>query len=98
MEAELEKRWQKLGTEIGMTKDQALEQFRTWREKMKTCSRCEGEKYVDFCPVHLICKEATDYEQRNVEGDDHRDGAVEVDELETLRVGIFENRERNALR
>lgn len=55
---------EELGIKIGMSKEEALEKFREWRLTKKTCDRCEGEKYVAFCPFHLICKEAMDYESR----------------------------------
>lgn len=48
----------KLGIEIGMSKRQALEKFLEWQEGKRTCQRCEGEEYFDYCPVRLICKEA----------------------------------------
>ena len=55
----MENQWrEKLGIEIGMTKDQALEKFIDWQQNKKTCQRCEGDKYVDYCPIHLICEEA----------------------------------------
>jgi hypothetical protein len=51
--------WRKiLGIEIGMTKQEAMQKFREWQEANRTCSRCEGENLVDFCPVRLICEEA----------------------------------------
>lgn len=53
-----------LGIEIGMSKEQALEKFMEWREKEKTCQRCEGDKYVCFCPIHLICEEANLKDER----------------------------------
>ena len=49
---------EKLGVEVGMSKEEALECFREWRLNKKTCERCEGEEYVSFCPVHVICRES----------------------------------------
>ncbi len=55
--------WQeKLDIHFGMTKEEALDQFREWRGTKKTCERCQGNeyKYEQYCPVRLICKEAQD--------------------------------------
>jgi hypothetical protein len=94
MEHETKEYWRlKLGIEVGMSKDEALEKFRVWREKMKTCERCEGEKYVEFCPIHLICKEAD-----NVGRNDNGNRTNEVNEPQAPRACIFENRERVAIR
>jgi len=43
---------EKLGVKIGMTKEEALEKFLEWQVNKKTCQRCEGEKYIDYCPIH----------------------------------------------
>jgi len=57
-----------MGIEVGMTKDQALECFREWRDSKKTCERCNGTEYVSFCPVHLICEEADTAQEAEVRG------------------------------
>lgn len=88
---------EELGIKIGMSKEEALEKFRTWRERMKTCERCEGEKYIEFCPMHLICKEA-DNEQQDVGGNDHRSRIDELNEVEGIRTRIFKNRQRTPIR
>jgi hypothetical protein len=92
------KDWQeKLGIHYGMEKEEALEKFREWRERMKTCRRCEGEKLVDYCEIHLICEEA-DNEQRNAEGDDNGSRIIEINESQALRTSLFETRKRASLR
>lgn len=83
----------RLGIEIGMTKEQALERFIAWRSNKKTCFRCEGEKYIDYCPLHLTCEEA-DNAARNVDGG----GVVQTNEPEALRSGLFEKRKRATIR
>jgi len=95
--AGIKKHWrQKLDIKIGMSKEEALEKFRVWRESKKTCARCEGEKYVEFCPIHLICKEA-----ENVGGDatrnDNRKRVARNTESETVRTRLSKARERNSL-
>jgi hypothetical protein len=82
-----------IGIKLGMTKQQALEKFAAWRANKKTCFRCEGEKYIDYCPIHLICKEAD-----NVTGDDNRGGTLQTDESKALRTEIFEARKRASIR
>ena len=98
---QIEKWQEKLGIARGMSKEEALEKFREWRGKMKTCERCmdedENKKYVQFCPIHLICEEA-DNEQRNVEGNDNRGRIVEANESKALRTIFFEGRKRDAIR
>jgi len=59
---------EKLGIEIGMSKEQALECFREWRDSKITCERCDGTEYVSFCPVHLICEEADHVQIAEVRG------------------------------
>ncbi len=94
---EIVKNWQeKLDIHFGMTKEEALEKFREWREKMKTCQRCEGEKLVEFCPIHLICKEADNV--RHVERNDDRGRTFEINGSETLRTALSEERKRIPLR
>ena len=83
----------KLGIHIGMTKAQALDKFISWRENKRTCLRCEGEKYIEFCPVHLICEEAN-----NADWNDNGGGTVQANEHETLRTGLSEKRKRTPLR
>jgi hypothetical protein len=87
---------ERAGITLGMSKDEALEKFRLWRERMRTCQRCECDKYIDFCPFHLICMEADDV--RDAEGNDNGDRVVEADGAETLRAGISETRKRASLR
>ena len=96
-EERIQYRQQKLGIQFGMSKEEAFERFGAWREKIKTCHRCEGEKYMEYCPIHLICKEV-DNEQRNVTGDDYRGGVFEIDESEALRADVFKTRKRASLR
>jgi hypothetical protein len=57
-----------MGIEVGMTKEQAWECFREWRDSKKTCERCNGTEYVSFCPVHLICEEADTAQEAEVRG------------------------------
>ena len=47
-----------LGITVGMSRSEALEKFQEWQANKKTCARCEGEKYFNPCPVHLICEAA----------------------------------------
>jgi hypothetical protein len=49
---------ERLGIEVGMSREEALGNFREWRETKKTCQRCGGDKYVDYCPIHLVCQES----------------------------------------
>lgn len=88
---------EKLRIDIGMTKEEALECFQDWRASNKVCNRCEGTKYISFCPVHAICQEADDV-RNGVKGNDNGAGTIEAYEHETIRTQIFENRKRDALR
>lgn len=93
----MENQWrEKLGIEIGMTKDQALEKFIDWQQNKKTCQRCEGDKYVDYCPIHLICEEAQN--ERDAKGNDNRGRTSQTDEPKTLRTELSQTRERASLR
>jgi hypothetical protein len=89
---------EKLGIEPGMSKEQALQKFLEWQSDKKTCQRCVGEQYVSYCPIYLVCKEAMDYEQRDVEGDDNGRGVDQAVKVETDRASIFEGRKRDAFR
>jgi len=89
--------WQgKLDIHFGMSKEEAFEKFRGWREKKKTCQRCEGEKLIEFCPIHLICKEADNV--RDAERNDNRGRTFKTDGLETVRTGLSEARKRASIR
>ena len=55
---------EELGIELGMSKEEALEKFLEWQASKKACQRCEGKKYVEFCPYNLICREVMEYESR----------------------------------
>jgi hypothetical protein len=69
MEESVFEHWrEKLGIKVGMTKEEALECFREWRSSKKTCERCDGTEYVEFCPVHLICEEADTAQIAEVKG------------------------------
>lgn len=87
---------EKLRIEVGMSREEALDRFVEWRSTKKTCQRCEGEKYVDCCPVHLICEE-TDY-VGDAARNDHGSGVVEAPQSQTLRTGLSEKRKRTSLR
>lgn len=62
---------QRLGIQVGDTKEQAIERFLEWRDSKKTCERClsNNKKYGDDCPICLICKQA-DEEVSESEGKD----------------------------
>jgi len=85
-----------LGIEFGITKQEALDRFVTWRTTKKTCQRCEGEKLVEFCEMRIVCKEADDV--RNAEGDDNRSRVGKVDESKTVRTELSSERKRIAVR
>jgi len=90
--------WQNvLGVTYGMSKEEALEKFREWRERKKTCQRCEGESLVEFCPIRLICMEAENV-RNNAERDDNRSGTFKTPELEAVRTSIVEGRKRASIR
>jgi hypothetical protein len=96
--AEIVGNWQEqLNIHYGMTKEEAFENFRTWREKKKTCQRCEGEKYTEYCPVNLICKEA-DTDERSITGDVDRSRDVEAVEHKAVRTQFHEERKRTSVR
>jgi hypothetical protein len=90
-----------LGINIGMAKEQALGKFLEWQQTRKTCDRCEGEKYVAYCPVNVICKEAmlsetiTEEMEESYGGDgegegrpfNHRGGIAESPRLEEVGLG-----------
>jgi hypothetical protein len=59
---------EKLGIKVGSTKEEGLECFMEWRATQKTCERCDGDAYVSFCPVRLICEEADVAELAKVRG------------------------------
>lgn len=86
-----------LGIEKGMSKEEAFEKFTAWQLKKKTCQRCEGDKYFDYCPIRLVCREANDVRD-NAQGNDNRSRITEIDGSKTLRVEISEERERISLR
>jgi hypothetical protein len=87
---------ERLGFEIGMPKEEAFEKFREWRSTKKTCQRCEGETYIDFCEIHLICEEAD--RVGYAEGNDNRGRIIETNEPEALRTQLFEARKRASIR
>ncbi len=90
--------WQEeLNICFGMSKEDAFENFRQWREGKKTCQRCEGEKYVESCPIKNICKEA-DNERTDVVGNGNRSRNVEAVEHKALRTNEFEARKRASIR
>ncbi len=86
--------WQeKLGIEFGMTKQEALEKFHQWREKKKTCERCECESYLSYCPVRLICEEAEEgeHEYESARGQiDSGSGAPEGPGDKEISLGQYE--------
>jgi hypothetical protein len=89
--------WQdEIGITFGMAKDEALEKFREWQLKKKTCQRCEGDKYVQFCLIHLICEEAQN--ERDAKGNDNRGRTFETDEPKALRIELSETRKRASIR
>ena len=51
---------EKLGIEIGMSKEEGLSKFKEWQGTKKICQRCSEDlfKYREYCPVRLICEEA----------------------------------------
>jgi hypothetical protein len=56
---DLKEYWRnKLGIQLGMSKEMALNKYREWRTQ-KTCERCQEDvfKLREFCPLGLICKE-----------------------------------------
>jgi hypothetical protein len=88
--------WQeKLNIHYGMEKEEALENFREWREKMKTCQRCECDKYLEFCPIHLICEESN---VRDAERNDNRGRIAQTNESKTLRTELSQARKRVPIR
>jgi hypothetical protein len=96
---EMVSKWQEnLNVHYGMNQEQALENFRAWREKKKTCIRCEGEKYVDYCEIKTICKEANEDERDNVTGNADRGRNVEVTKYKALRTNESKTRQRTSLR
>lgn len=96
---EMVRNWQEqIDIHFGGSKEEALEKFRAWREKKKTCQRCEGEKYVECCPIKLICKEANEDERDNVTGNVDRGRNVEVAKHKTLRTEQIEVRKRASIR
>lgn len=99
IERSLEDYQEALGIYLGMSKQEAFENFRVWQETKKTCQRCEGEKYKEYCPFHLICKQAEEEkDDRDAERDGNRGRVVKADEPERVRVSLSEERERSSLR
>ncbi|MBM4338795.1 MAG: hypothetical protein FJ110_04565 [Deltaproteobacteria bacterium] len=91
-------RWQNvLNIHYGMSKEEAFERFREWRERKKTCQRCEGENLVEYCPIRSICMEA-DYVRDNAKGNDHGGRTFETFEPETFRASLFEARAKASVR
>lgn len=86
-----------LAIELGMTKDQALEKFLEWQGTKKTCQRCEGEKYWDYCPIRLICKEANNV-RNDAQRDVDRGRTAETPESEAVRAQFSAARERASIR
>ena len=60
---------EELGIKFGMSKQDALERFREWRDSKKTCERCEGSQYKIYCPYALICEEAGKEEEDGRQAD-----------------------------
>ncbi len=90
--------WQKeLNIYFGMSKQQALENFRAWRENKKTCQRCEGEQYAEYCPIHEICEEG-DKDERPITGNVDRSRNVEAVKYKGFRIDEFEARKRTSIR
>ncbi len=85
-----------LGIEKGMSKEEAFEKFREWQLNKKTCQRCEGDKYFEYCPIRLVCKEADNV--RDAERDDDRGRTFEINGAEPLRTVLSETRKRASLR
>ena len=85
-----------LGIEIGMSKDVALEKFREWQQKKKTCQRCEADQYIELCPIQNICKEAN--HERDVKRNDNRRRTPEINEPKALRIELSQARERASVR
>jgi len=52
----------RLGILPGMSRHEALEKFRAWREDKATCRRCEEKDYTKFCPVATVCRQANEEE------------------------------------
>ncbi len=97
MEHETKEHWrERLGIEIGISKQRAFEIFLEWRSTKKTCDRCEGDKYFDLCPVRLICQEADNV--RDATGNDNRTRATKTPEPQTVRAGVPSHRKRDSLR
>jgi len=88
---------EKMGIQVGMSKDEAVDRFIEWRASKKTCERCEGDKYIEYCPVHLICKEADEYE-RNATRNDNGSGVTEAVKFKAIRADISQERKRSSLR
>lgn len=87
----------KIGIEIEMSKEQALEKFLEWQESMKTCQRCEGDKYFPYCLIRQICREANNVRD-NAQRNDNGTGITEAHDPETFRIGFSETRERASVR
>lgn len=89
--------WQvELGIEFGVSKEEAFEKLFEWQEPIKTCLRCEFDKYVDYCPIYLVCEEAQN--ERHAEGNDNRGRTSQADEPKALRIELSETRKRAPLR
>ena len=94
---EIIENWQdKLNISFGMSKEEALENFRIWRETKKTCQRCEFDKYVQFCPIHLICEDANN--ERDAKRNDNRGRTSQINEPKTIRTELSQTRKRTSLR
>ncbi len=88
---------EELNIHVGMSKEQAFENFRVWRGTKKTCERCEGDKYRDYCDLKNFCEEA-DNDERNTTGDDNRGRVTKAPEPKTFRTHVFTQRQRASIR
>lgn len=69
-----------------MPKEEAFEKFLEWKDSKKTCQRCEGEEYTEFCLLQLICRESVEWEQEREVVEDGKS----KESRETGEVGIQE--------
>lgn len=87
MEHESIPHWQeRLVVSIGLKTQEVLEKFLLWQEGKKTCERCGGEEYFDFCPVRFVCRAAMTLGEE-VEDDDGRSQGKSTDKRGKLSEG-----------
>jgi hypothetical protein len=95
---------ERTGISIGMSREEALERFSAWQEKIKTCGRCLPDfEYSEFCPFIFICKEIQAAEEvrenvTTIRRDDNRSRVDEDFRVEPQRIKLLTNRKRDALR